>query len=280
MPKSLNLKPPKLAFFDLDGTLVDANGIISTRTIQAIGWLRSQGTKICLATGRPFFGAKKIVTDLQIVDICMFFSGALLINPATTEILREEFVPYDVASTLLSNAKKLGLFSEWYTRDNYFTEEDSPNRQLHAHYLGTEPILRSFSSVSAEEKILKLELFAKTVSEEQAARDLITDYPYLTVGVGVGAAHPDLKFLNITSVNAVRDRAFDDFLKFYSISAQDVFAIGDAEADMPFISRAGYGIAMGNAPQRVKDSAFYVTSSVSDDGAAIAIEHLFSNTND
>jgi Cof subfamily protein (haloacid dehalogenase superfamily) len=58
------------------------------------------------------------------------------------------------------------------------------------------------------------------------------------------------------------------------LSLQDVIAIGDGENDIEMLKGVGYGIAMGNASQRVKDSADYITTSILEDGIQQALKHL------
>lgn len=50
-------------------------------------------------------------------------------------------------------------------------------------------------------------------------------------------------------------------------------AIGDSGNDITMLRAAGLGVAMGNAPQEVRDAAGAVTLSNLEDGAALAIEH-------
>ena len=49
-------------------------------------------------------------------------------------------------------------------------------------------------------------------------------------------------------------------------------AIGDRGNDISMLRAAGFGVAMGDAPQEVKDAADIVTASNREDGAALAIE--------
>lgn len=51
-----------------------------------------------------------------------------------------------------------------------------------------------------------------------------------------------------------------------------VMTLGDEENDIPMLSIAGYGTAMGNADEQVKAAAKYVTASCDDCGFARAIE--------
>ena len=54
-------------------------------------------------------------------------------------------------------------------------------------------------------------------------------------------------------------------------------AIGDDFSDIEMLRYAGIGVAMGNAPELVKASADWVTTTIEDDGVARAIERWILN---
>ena len=51
-------------------------------------------------------------------------------------------------------------------------------------------------------------------------------------------------------------------------------AFGDGGNDMSMLSAAGVGVAMGNALDKVKAEADYVTTNVDDDGIRNALLHF------
>jgi len=52
-------------------------------------------------------------------------------------------------------------------------------------------------------------------------------------------------------------------------------AIGDSEGDKEMIKTVGYGIAMGNAEESIKEIAFDVTTSNDEDGVAETLKKYF-----
>lgn len=55
----------------------------------------------------------------------------------------------------------------------------------------------------------------------------------------------------------------------------DVLAIGDGRNDIDMLRWAGRGVAMGQAPDEVKQAADAVTASVHEDGVAVELAHWF-----
>jgi hydroxymethylpyrimidine pyrophosphatase-like HAD family hydrolase len=56
-----------------------------------------------------------------------------------------------------------------------------------------------------------------------------------------------------------------------------VMAIGDQGNDVPMLTWAGVGVAMGNASPAAKAAADWVAPPFSEDGAAVAIERFILN---
>ncbi len=54
----------------------------------------------------------------------------------------------------------------------------------------------------------------------------------------------------------------------------EIIAFGDGENDISMLEMAGIGVAMGNAPEKVRISADYVTSDVDHDGIGKALRRF------
>ena len=58
------------------------------------------------------------------------------------------------------------------------------------------------------------------------------------------------------------------------VSRSELVGFGDARNDLELLAACGTGVAMGQAPQELKDVADYVTAPVDEDGLAQAFAHL------
>ena len=74
--------------------------------------------------------------------------------------------------------------------------------------------------------------------------------------------------INGASVN--KGRAMEWLCGRLGIGREATLAIGDGDNDMEMIEFAGYGIAMGNSPEELKERADYVTGD-HDSGGAEAV---------
>ena len=66
----------------------------------------------------------------------------------------------------------------------------------------------------------------------------------------------------------------DKILAYYNILPDETMAFGDGGNDMTMLQHAGTGIAMGNAEDKVKAVADYVTDTVDADGIYKALKKL------
>lgn len=268
---------PRLAFFDIDGTLVNSRHEIGGATRAAVRRLHDYGIKIALASGRPYFAATQILDDLGINAPSMFFAGALIVDPASGEIIDEAPLSEAAARTVIGRARAKGIYLELYDRDNYYVELDSDLAAIHASYLGKGPIIGAFDQLIESAKILKCVTIMSAASDAADLRKFLAEFPDLTASIAPGASHPAITFGNLTSQAACRERAFDLMLARLGLRAADVVAFGDGDADIPFLTKAGVGVAMGDLNKRVTEAADLVTLDADHDGVALALDYLVFN---
>ena len=78
----------------------------------------------------------------------------------------------------------------------------------------------------------------------------------------------------MTARGNTKQKGLDEIIRHFGIRLEDTIAFGDGGNDIPILRHAGIGVAMGNASDRVKEAADYVTTSVDDDGIANALRYL------
>jgi Cof subfamily protein (haloacid dehalogenase superfamily) len=84
-------------------------------------------------------------------------------------------------------------------------------------------------------------------------------------------------FLEFTQLGVTKGASLDYLIKPMGIKAEEVIAIGDSYNDLAMIEFAGLGVAMGNAPQDIKEKADYVAASNMEDGVAEVVEKFVLN---
>ena len=100
----------KAAFFDVDGTLVNRDYEISSQTCYAISELKRQNITVSLATGRPYFGATKIMSELEVNGLSLFYSGALIVEPHQGKPLFSKAIEPKILQTLIEEVSQKKLY--------------------------------------------------------------------------------------------------------------------------------------------------------------------------
>ena len=79
-------QPSRLLAIDLDGTLLDPNGLVRPVVRDAIDTVREAGVTVLLATGRSPMGAKGVCLELGLSGPQISMNGAMFGSPITGDI--------------------------------------------------------------------------------------------------------------------------------------------------------------------------------------------------
>jgi HAD superfamily hydrolase (TIGR01484 family) len=96
---------PQLVAIDVDGTLAKSDGSLSEKTCETIAKVRSTGTKIVIATGRPWLVAFDCVEKLGEVDFVVCSNGAMTVALPSEEILEDIYLPSELPEKLVRSLR-------------------------------------------------------------------------------------------------------------------------------------------------------------------------------
>lgn len=264
----------RLAFFDIDGTLLDSYGQIHPLLYPAIARLKSKGIKTAIASGRPYFAARFLVDELGINDAGMFYTGAHLFDPCSQQTLLDIPLPREDALAVVRAARALDLYSEVYTPSGFYLQEQSEISRVHTAHLRINPEVGDLAGVVMRSSVSKLLIGVNRVSQGDKISIVERQFPQLIFARAYLAAYPEWQFASVISGAATKRRAFEFLLQHHQLDAHQVIAFGDAESDMDFLQMAGIGVAMGNANDNVKAVADWVTKTADEAGVAYALSQL------
>lgn len=137
---------------------------------------------------------------------------------------------------------------------------------------------KAFSFLSEHFKLTKLDPFYRKTEialrrdfNLEKARALLKTQPFDIELV-------DTKYaIHIKSVRINKGIGLQKLAGMMGLEAEDFVAIGDSANDVEMFEAAGFGIAVANGDEIIKEAANYVTDASFGDGAVEAIEFLESN---
>lgn len=264
----------RLAFFDIDGTLLGLDGRYSERLKSAIAKARRNGLKTAVASGRPRFAADFLIDQLGLQDAGLFYTGALVYNPEKDQVLAQYPLSDNLVLELLAAAHQLDLYTEVCTADHFYVDQQSDIGQCHSAHLRVSPTQCDLQSVIGREPVIKLLFAVKEKIEHDKLYRLEQAFPQTVFAYARLASEPDWLFASVICDQACKHKAFQQLIDYHGVSAEQVIAFGDAQSDMTFLKLAGIGVAMGNASDEVKAVANLVTLPVWDDGVAEVLERM------
>jgi hydroxymethylpyrimidine pyrophosphatase-like HAD family hydrolase len=98
------------------------------------------------------------------------------------------------------------------------------------------------------------------------------------MGAHASATRSQAYYLDVTHPEAVKGNGLAGIARLLDIPVEAVLAIGDGINDITMLQRAGFAVAMGNAPDVVKGHAAAVTDDNEHEGFAIAMERFVLTT--
>jgi len=270
-----------LLFCDLDGTLLNSQGLVSPATAQALRAAQARGVRVLIATGkaRPGAVAALRASGLSAAGgICtlqgpgVFLNGVLVYDAAGTLTYRRE-LGNDVCADVLALAQMAGIPAAAFTGDECACLAPSELLDvLHTRYY--EPraqLLPSLAALLAGPPVVKILLYAHTAAAIDALRPRCE--AMLLGRATVVQAVPEM--LEVLPFAASKGAGAHRLLQALGVPPHRAAAIGDGENDRDLLRLVGCGIAMANAVPITREAATHVlTRSNDQDGVAEAIERF------
>lgn len=252
----------KAVFFDVDGSLLShKTKQVSYCTRKSLEKLRDMGIKIFLSTGRyPDELARLPVNDLTF-DGYVSLNGQLCLDRHKKVLLS---VPFNPAVT----QRLAGIFCERKI-PLAFVEQD----RIYIN-LVNDAVRRAQREISTPvppiEEYRNAPVYQAAVffqeQEEAVLKEKLPDGCKFTRWSPYG--------LDIIPSGGGKLQGILYFQKLLHIAREEICAFGDAENDIDMLEYAGIGVAMGNAPEKVKAAADFVTKDVDSDGIPKALSHF------
>jgi Cof subfamily protein (haloacid dehalogenase superfamily) len=256
----------RLAFVDLDDTLLGPDKTISPANLAAIHRLRANGVHVAVASGRHH---KNITAMDEIGEQTWVLSshGSVVRHEQTGEILLEMTMDPRLVAQVCDKARELGLSLIAYHRDGAFIEQATKWTDLYARNSGWAPQVMKLRDLPAAgfQKLLwsdepeRIQNLAPAIQAEFAGR------------LNVMVTNPELlEFLSSTANKAVGAQALTGKL---GIRAEETLAFGDGNNDVELLRWAGVSVAMNHGRASARQAARFVSPvGVPEEAFARAVE--------
>lgn len=249
----------KAVFFDMDGTLVAyPPGEIPLSARKAIDRLKERGILVCAATGRHRVEIEtldflKAVNFHAVASLngqyCYAGDKDLLSNTLSSQDIKTYFSRYNAPCII---EEKNRMYINYHTQDFQQAQEGIAS---------TLPPVGDVTDIENRE-IFQLQVYCDEATALKIDKDMSA----------AKTVRWSQEFVDLIPAGGGKTLGIESILKHFNITWDEVMAIGDGENDMEMLKAAKISVAMGNAPQKVKDCASYVTATAQEEGIAKALE--------
>jgi Cof subfamily protein (haloacid dehalogenase superfamily) len=258
-----------LVLADIDGTLVTAEKVLTSRARAAVAALRAAGIDFAITSGRPPRGMAMLIDPLALRTPVAGFNGGILVKPDMT-IMAEHVLAADVASRALDVILRNGMDAWVYSGQDWLVRHANA-----AHVAREQWTVRFAPTVVANfADVLDRAVKIVGVSDDPGLVARCEKDAQAALGAGASAARSQPYYLDITHPDANKGTVVTTLSKLLSVPIERIATIGDMPNDVLMFRNSGLNIAMGNASPGVQAQADAVTASYGDEGFAKAIEQF------
>ena len=264
----------RLLAMDMDGTVLNSEKKITLRTDSAIRKALAQGKEVLFATGRCPTEVRKDLKAFPEMNYVLCLSGALVLDLRRGQTLADITIPRSLAEQILSIADGLDAMVTLYAGDDVFVER---KRKGNMDYFGCQCFAKLYDDCAVwvedirevldthGDSIHKANIFCHSSEEWKKADQALQGLP-LNFASGIPNNY------EISPQNVDKGVGLQMLCAATGIPVQQAIAVGDEGNDAAMIKAAGLGVAMGNAPDWIKEKADWVTADCDHDGVAEVIE--------
>ena len=266
----------KMAGFDLDGTLLTDRKELTSRTRKALEKAIQKGVIVLVATGRPWMGVPEELQNLQGMRYALTSNGARVIDTGRNKVLFEHLLEPGPAKKALEICGKYDTLQEIYfdgqgyaqAEKMKYVERYHRNPSMCEYTRKTRiPVEDLYSLLEQENRGLdKVQALFADMDERRRAWEELSMEEDLEL---VGSLGYNIE-INARGVN--KGTALVELGRMLGIKREEIMACGDGDNDTAMLREVGFGVAMGNAEEEIKQAADYVTLTNEDEGVAYAIE--------
>lgn len=254
-PEGRHRKEPvrfRVAFIDLDDTLLGPDKTISPANLAALDRLRSAGVQVTVASGRHHKNIvllKKIGTQEWILSS----HGAVVRHHQTGEVLSQMTMEPALVAEVCQRGRELGIGIIAYHGNGAYLEGATRWTELYASEAGWRPLPADFRSLAPEgfQKIIwaehpdRIKQLAPALKKEFAGR------------LNVLGTNPEL--LEFFAPHANKAAGAQVLTAKLGIAPEQTLAFGDGNNDVELLQWAGLSVAMSHGRESALKAARFVS---------------------
>ena len=241
--------------------------MLRPRTRAAIARTLSAGIHVLLVTGRMFQSVRRYALEAGIEDPLVCYQGAVVAEPISGRWLRHVPIPLELARETIAALNAEGVELNCYVDDELYVAEVTPEARRYADFQDLElhPVGDLLDWL--DKPPTKLVVIGDPEALDglkQRVLDRFEGRLYISKSLPY--------FLEFASSDVTKAAGLEFLAEHLGFARERTLAFGDGENDIELVDWAGYGAAVENAHDLVKEVADFVCPSVDEEGVAQVLE--------
>ncbi|MCS7059604.1 MAG: Cof-type HAD-IIB family hydrolase [Anaerolineae bacterium] len=265
----------RLLAFDLDGTVLNDQFVISPRVKAAIQEAKARGAHVTIATGRPPAVTLPYAQQIGVTAPIICLQGGLVYDATAGRTLRHITLPHALACELVELEQ---IHPQWqavvYVKGDMFMSAKRYDDQFYESLLGKDYSLHADVCDALAGGDPDKVLFIIEPPDAAAILDVLGRL----VGARASVVQSHARFVEVNPLGATKGAALAWLAEYLGVPRTSVMAIGDQDNDVSMIEWAGIGVAMSNGSPAARAAADWIAPSIHEDGVAVAIERYVLRT--
>lgn len=269
----------RLLAINIDGTLLQSNGRLHKSTREAVDYVMEKGIYVTLVTSRSFPSAKKVAKALKLESFLITHRGGYIAKDIEKPILAkriEEDITFELVRLLEGFQCQIRLVHENYSLANKLKINNN---------LLAKTVVKSGDPLFYPHQYV--DTLSDTIMDEPCAPPKIEVYfedksDLMDVEKAIEGMFAEVSTLRLNDLRLeIVPRGVSKLTGLLYLGQQlgikrsEMVAIGDSIDDIEMIEAVGLGVAMGNAPVKVKQAADWITRSNNEKGVGYMVKEHF-----
>ncbi len=259
----------RLIATDLDDTLLNEAHRISEKNKTALQAAAAKGVMVTMATGRMFASARHIAAELGVDLPLISYNGAYIATVQGGEVLAQETLDKELASTLIREGEAAGFHVQLYVNDHLYVRQITAGTEEYMKTTGVQAELLGDLCTDMPGRPLKLLMMGDGEALDAFAVQMRLRWPGKIYAV---KSRP--RYLEFLSPQVNKGVGVATLARRLGIPKAEIMGIGDNYNDLDLFSGVGLKIAVGNAVPELKAAADWVSADNEHDGVALAVERF------
>lgn len=252
----------KVAFIDLDGTLLNSKSEFSDKTKRVIKMTTEKNIKVVLCSGRSNIDLISKSKYINSSSINISSNGATVYDYLENRVIYENIIEKSILNEIWNFAMHNNISLTFNTILKRYKNANSSKDAV---------VIKSIDEIN--ENVSQIVIEAKKFNDICKMRDFLRDYhdlecrKFLNFICGKNGYEEGFE-ADVANKNVNKGEGVKKVLEYLNLTYRNAICFGDGINDSEMFDVCAYSVAMKNGNDKLKEIASFITDSNDEDGVA------------